>query len=147
MTDDILNKILKTKLYIIDEYDEEKIEEIVRNVDGKTLLVLDDVIADINKSRLTKKLFWNYRHIPLSVMVMSQKYTALNNALRNNINSLVMFKVVNNQELYFLYKDRIPIDEKKYYSMMDFVFDKKYNKLRINFEDNKYYKNDDEIEV
>jgi hypothetical protein len=83
------------------------------------LLIIDDMIRDIARSKKLSKIFLNRRNITydrkkedyagLSVMVISQKYNMLPLEFRNACSHMVIFKTENSQELKAI-KDEIMMD-------------------------------------
>jgi hypothetical protein len=92
-------------------------DELLKNViDGlkedenfNSLIVLDDVIRDLTRSKILTSVILNRRHISqnpkeedmasLSLMVTSQKYNMLALSLRCNMSHVIVFKTTNNAEL------------------------------------------------
>ncbi|MBL4862971.1 MAG: hypothetical protein JKY09_08155 [Crocinitomicaceae bacterium] len=76
---------------------------------GNNLLILDDVIKDITRTRSLSKIFLNRRHATydstkersggLSIMTMSQKYNLLPLEFRVVMSHVVLFKTENASEL------------------------------------------------
>ena len=84
-----------------------------------SLLVLDDVIRSISRSKNLSKVFLNRRHIThndqeegnggLSIMVTSQKFNLLCLEFRNSMSDVIIFKSSNGQELKAV-KDELMVD-------------------------------------
>lgn len=64
--------------------------------DEKTLLFIDDMTADLKKSKYIidtfKKLVYNRRHLKLNIIITAQSYVNLPLDIRKNIQNLIMFK-------------------------------------------------------
>jgi Cdc6-like AAA superfamily ATPase len=85
------------------------IESLQEGDNDNNLLVLDDVIKDLNRSKILSKIFLNRRHIThnsemegqggLAVIVLSQKFTLLNLEYRNAVSHFILFKTSNASEL------------------------------------------------
>jgi len=131
--------------------DYETVEEIIERVektredDDHTLLILDDVSAELQDMILLKKLmrlFLNRRHLKLSIIVLSHSLTgrgALPYTIRKNISHLMLFRPacgleVVNQEYLHLPRD-------KFKELTDYVYDKKHNHLLLETNTNQMYKN------
>ena len=122
----------------------EKIEE-SREDDEYTLLILDDVSADLQDMVILKKLmrlFLNRRHLMLSDICLSHSLTgkgALPYTIRKNISHLMLFRpacgleVVNNEYLH--------LPKTQFKELTDYVFDKKHNHLLLETNTNAMYKN------
>jgi hypothetical protein len=87
---------------IYNELNEETMMDIYNRVDGyskqdeKTLLFIDDMTADLKKSKyiidIFKKLVYNRRHLKLNIIITAQSYVNLPLDIRKNIQNLIMFK-------------------------------------------------------
>jgi hypothetical protein len=74
-----------------------------------SLLILDDVIKDINRSHIMSKIVLNRRHCTqnpgkdgqagMALMIISQKYKMLNFDYRPNCSHFILFKTENAQEM------------------------------------------------
>lgn len=100
------------------EYTDTLLSELVKEMksspgmNGNNLLILDDVVNDLNKSKILCKVFLNRRHCThnphragrggLSIMVTSQKYNLLKLMYRNACDHVILFKTTNNGELRFI---------------------------------------------
>lgn len=98
---------------IFSEYNEDILIDIINGLkDGpnyNSLLILDDVIRSISRSRNLSKVFLNRRHIThneneegnggLSVMLTTQKYNLAPLEFRNAMSDIIIFKSGNAQEI------------------------------------------------
>ena len=85
------------------------INEMKESDNGNNLLVLDDVIRDITRSKNLSKVFLNRRHIThnsekegqskLSIWIVSQKYSLLPMEFRNALSCCIIFRSCNNNEI------------------------------------------------
>ena len=126
---------------------EEIIETIEENREEEehTLLILDDVSAELQDAIILKKmmrLFLNRRHLLLSIIVLSHSLTgkgALPYTVRKNISHLMLFRpacgleVVNNEYLH--------LPRTQFKELTDYVFEKKHNHLLLETNTNSMYKN------
>ena len=90
------------------------------------LLVMDDIIKDLNRSKILSKVCLNRRHITqdeeqegnagLAIMILSQKFTLLNLEYRNAVSHFIIFKTSNATELK-------RIKEEICYDLEDYEFD------------------------
>lgn len=98
---------------VFSEYNEDILIDIINGLkDGpnyNSLLILDDVIRSISRSRNLSKVFLNRRHIThneneegnggLSVMLTTQKYNLAPLEFRNAMSDIIIFKSGNAQEI------------------------------------------------
>jgi GTPase SAR1 family protein len=98
---------------VFSEYNEDILIDIINGLkDGpnyNSLLILDDVIRSISRSRNLSKVFLNRRHIThneneegnggLSVMLTTQKYNLASLEFRNAMSDIIIFKSGNAQEI------------------------------------------------
>ena len=117
---------------IHEDWDEEFVNELYDNLDKtyKNCWVIDDLIAEINLSKLSKKMIFNHRHKNLSLFITSQSYIELAKRLRDNINVLVLFQT-NIKNYNFINEEKLNLPQDKLEEMIDFVFDSPYNFLII----------------
>lgn len=94
-------------------YSDQLLEELVesmRTADNlNNLIILDDVIKDLKRSKILAKIFLNRRHCThdkgkdgnggLSIITMSQKYNLLPLEVRLNQSHYIIFKSSNRQEI------------------------------------------------
>ena len=133
---------------IHDKYDEDLIKEIVTNLkegqNENSLLILDDSIRDINKSRssILNKCILNRRHCTynpdfdcnasLSIWVMSQKYNLLDLSYRNAASIVFLWKTENNKEKKAIKEELMAdLDDKTANELLKKAWEKKYNFLMI----------------
>jgi len=95
------------------KYSDDLLEDIVEVLqegeNENNLIVMDDCIKDLNRSRILSKVCLNRRHIThdpeqegnggLAIMILSQKFTLLNLEYRNSCSHFIIFKISNFQEL------------------------------------------------
>ncbi len=148
---------------IYDKYSDELMSEIIeKEKDGENLnnlVILDDSIRDITKSKIMNKLILNRRHatynkdLPhtsgLSVWIMSQKFNMLPLSFRSNMSDIILFKTENKKELTSikeeLMSDLTPEEQKE---VLKEAWSKKYGFLYIkmnNPKKDRYYSKFDKI--
>ena len=112
------------------KYTDELLTDIVDTLqegeNENNLIVMDDVIKDLNRSRILSKVCLNRRHIcqdeeqegnaGLAIMIISQKFTLLNLEYRNAVSHFIIFKTSNANELK-------RIKEEICYDLEDYEFD------------------------
>jgi hypothetical protein len=106
-----------------DQFEDSLLEHIVESLrigpNGNNLIILDDVIKDLKRSKILSKVFLNRRHCThsteqpgnggLAVMVTSQKYTLLPLEMRTACSHVIVFKSQNRQEIDRI-KDELMFD-------------------------------------
>ena len=144
-----------------DELLEGLIDEIREDENYNSLIVIDDCIRDLTRSKILTKTILNRRHCTqnsskddnasLSLMITSQKFNMLPLSLRSNMSHVIVFKTTNTAELNAI-KDELLADlnKKQQDDLLNFVFDKAYNFLYIDVyapRTSRYYKNFDLIAI
>jgi len=93
---------------------------------GQCLLVLDDMAANLRKSRATQlkleELCFNHRHMGLSIFFCVQTFVSLSPAMRKSARLMTLFSVDSNQERETIFKD-LPIKKEDHQALYDHVFD------------------------
>lgn len=144
-------------------YSDELLMEIVDNLqegdNTNNLIVLDDCIRDLSRSKILSKLYLNRRHAThneakdgfggLSIMTTSQKYTLLPLHLRNACSDFIIFKTSNKTEI-----DRIQdelcsdLNSDEFETLIRYCWSEPYSFLYIkinNKKSHKYFKKFDRI--
>ena len=132
--------------------------EKIHNSGERILLILDDVITDIKRNKevekILTKLLFNRRHIcgksedgesaGLSVWITSQVYNQIPRPIRACASQVCIFQSNNKKELETIYEELISLSRKEFRTLLDYVFDKKYQFLYINLDNtnpyNQYHK-------
>lgn len=151
LPDALLNKLSPRRVF--DKIDVKTLERIVektKETQDRTLLILDDNIADINSNKelksLIKKIVFNRRHIPMYVMLVSQKLREIPLPIRQMADSLFFFNFQNRKEVDALYDDFIQsLDRDEYKDLIRYMLDKNesgHDMLYINrHKKDKFYRN------
>ena len=131
---------------IFDKYSDDILEEIIEaerdDVNGNNLIIIDDSIKQIKNRPGFHRLILNRRHIThncaeegqagLSVIVMSQKYNALDLIARTNMSDVILFRTENAKELRAikeeLMSDLSPAQQDE---VLKIAWDQKYSFLLI----------------
>ena len=116
------------------------------------LFILDDVIADIYKSRATTDIMnftFNRRHLlhngMISIIVTSQKFTRIPTEIRSCSNVVIFFKL-NSMCIKKIFDDLIFEDKEKFDLILDEIFGKGDRDFIIyRLCNNTFYKNFDKI--
>lgn len=101
------------------------------------LLLLDDVgfSGDLKKKQLNgilSKIICNGRHIGISLIITTQKYTQASNCLRENLTSLAVSSCSNSQ-LETIYEDNSIISKKQFYKIFREATREKYSWFWVDF--------------
>jgi hypothetical protein len=94
-------------------YNEDMFRDVLKQIEeednGNSLIILDDVIDDLNRSKPLTESILNRRHIcqngkddvraTLSVWITSQKYNLLQLKIRSNMSHVAIFRTSNEDEL------------------------------------------------
>lgn len=89
---------------LMSRFDEEKLEQIWNsqqsNKEDRTLLIMDDVIADSNfqKSKMIPEVAFGGRHVGLMIIILSQNFTSIKPAIRNNARIAISFALSSKKE-------------------------------------------------
>lgn len=98
-----------------------------REEDENTVLILDDIGAQLRKSAGAEKqlvsLLQNRRHLFCSVFILVQKYKDLPSGIRNNMTFFVSFRPKNQLEMESICAEVFPFSKKYWQQVMDFVFE------------------------
>jgi hypothetical protein len=113
--------------------------------DAFTLLILDDVQASLRNKEVDKCLRgWlaNYRHKNLCVVVCVQSYIALSKPNRDLFRCLIQFQTPNKKELTRIHEEWCgAMTAEEFRDLFNYVFDKKYNFLFIDRQEQTFCKN------
>lgn len=161
LPDKFLNKLPDEQLHnrYTDELLEGLIDKMKKGDNTNNLIILDDVIKDLKRSKIVAKVFLNRRHCThskekdgvggLSIMTTSQKYNLLPLEVRLNQSHYILFKSSNRQEIDAirneLMTDLTPEQQEKIFEM---CWSKPYSFLMIDINrprDEKYYCRFDKI--
>jgi len=147
------------------KYSDDLLKEIIDDIQGdenyNSLIVLDDVVRDLTRSKILTSVILNRRHITqnsneddmasLSLMITSQKFNMLPLSLRCNMSHVIIFKTTNSAELRAM-KDEIMADlnPQQQDEILDLAWSEPYSFLFINVfapRNKRYYKKFDLIEI
>ena len=133
---------------IYEKYDEELVSELIKDLkDGEnenSLIILDDSIRDINKSKssILNKCILNRRHCTynpdkecnasLSIWILSQKYNLLDLSYRNAASVVFIWKTENSKEKKAIKEELMgDLSDKEAEELLKLAWKKKYNFLMI----------------
>lgn len=112
------------------------------------LIIFDDVIKDLNRSKILSKVCLNRRHATqdqeqegnagLALMIISQKFTLLNLEYRNACSHFIIYKVNNATELKRI-REEIAYDliDEEFNTLTKLAWKQKYSFLFIDLNKNK----------
>ena len=144
-----------------DELLEKIIDDICKDDNYNSLIVIDDCIRDLTRSKILSKTILNRRHCTynkdeddsasLSLMITSQKYNLLPLSLRSNMSHVIVFKTTNSAELNAV-KDEVMADlnKEQQNEILDLAWSKSHGFLFIDVfapRDKRYFANFDQIEI
>lgn len=144
-----------------DDLLEKIIDDICKDENYNSLIVIDDCIRDLTRSKILSKTILNRRHCTynkdeadsasLSLMITSQKYNLLPLSLRSNMSHVIVFKTTNSSELNAI-KDEVMADlnKEQQNEILDLAWSKSHGFLFIDVfasKDKRYYANFDLIEI
>lgn len=147
------------------KYADELLDEIIDTIHDDTnynsLIVIDDCIRDITRSKILSKTILNRRHCTynpdeddpasLSLMITSQKYNLLPLSFRCNMSHVIVFKTTNTAELNAM-KDELMADlnREQQNELLDLAWGRPHGFLMIDVfapRERRYFANFDSIEI
>ena len=139
---------------IYNELDNGTIEDIYNKIDDyskkdeKTILFIDDMTADLKKSKFIidtfKKLVFNRRHLKLNIIIIAQSFVNVPLDLRKNIQNMIMFKPPK-KELEIVFNELFESKKDMFMDVLRLAFDEKHNFLFLNVPSQRLFKNFDEL--
>lgn len=141
----------KKHMQFSDELIEEIIYDLQEGPNENNLLILDDVIKDLKRSKILSKICLNRRHVThnpdedcqsgLSIFIISQKFTLLPLEYRNAISDCIIFKTSNFTELKRI-REEICSDltDEEFTTITKAAWKNKYSFLYIKINENKQNK-------
>lgn len=120
-------KFKEFNLETIDEL--QKMLEQNREDELHTVIIFDDVGAQIRKSQLAEKklisLCQNRRHLFCSIFFLVQKWKDLGTGIRSSMSHFITFRPKNNMEMESIMQETMPYKKCNWQQIMNFVFDNK----------------------
>jgi len=139
---------------IYNELTDQSINMVYNNIDKassadeKTLLFIDDMTADLKKSKFIietlKRMIYNRRHLKLNIIITAQSYVNLPLDLRKNITNLVLFRPPK-KEMELIFTEMIETKKELFCDVMKIAYDKAHNFLFVNVPSQRMFKNFDEL--
>lgn len=116
--------------------------------DFRALLIIDDLANELKSTRHTEltKLILKSRHLHLSIIMISHKFTYFQRIHRTNFTHFIMYRSKSKAEIKTIYDDIIDLDENKFQQFYEYSTAEKYNFLYIicNSNPQLYFKNFEE---
>jgi hypothetical protein len=134
----------------IADYIKEDIEndEDFENDDFRALLIIDDLANELKSVKHTNltKLILKSRHLHLSIIMISHKFTYFQRIHRTNFTHFIMYRSKSKNEIKSIYEDIIDLPEEKFNNFYEYATKDKYNFLYVicNSNPQMYYKNFEE---
>lgn len=136
-------------------YDELNIENLsyvyekIKNTDPdkNNLIILDDQTAHLKDNdvmKLLNEINYNRRHLRCSIWYLCQNYMSIPKPVRQIFKNCFIFKT-SKEELGTIFKELIEGFKYNIEDLMKFVYDVPHNFLFINTDNQKFFKNWDEI--
>ena len=112
-----------------------------------TLLILDDVGASLKNFSILntlQKIIYNRRHLKVSIFVLLQNFTSIPLSVRKLFNNVIMFKPAK-KEFETLFDELFEQHKDKTLDIMKFAFQKPHDYLFLNVDNQRMFKDFDEI--
>lgn len=123
-------------------------DEDFENEDFRALLIIDDLANELKSIRHTNltKLILKSRHLHLSIIMISHKFTYFQRIHRTNFTHFIMYRSKSKNEIKSIYDDIIDLPEEKFKQFYEYATAEKYNFLYIicNSNPQQYFKNFEE---
>jgi hypothetical protein len=136
------------------ELNENSITDIYNRIDSyskddeKTLLFIDDMTADLKKSKnielILKRIIYNRRHLKCNIIITAQSYVNIPLDIRKCISNCILFKPPK-KEMEILFSELVESKKEIFDDIMRMAYDKKHNFLFINVPSQRMFKNWDEL--
>jgi len=150
--DDVFKKHNKDKMF--DELTYENLDEVIERIKAtdpkeNNCIIFDDMSAYLKSAetlRLFKELIFNRRHLHTSIYFLNQTFFSIPKELRRLFSNIFAFKCSAN-EMKNLFEEVVEDDEikKRVSPIMKVVYDKPYQYLFINTDNQRFYKCFDRI--
>tara|TARA_R100001163_G_scaffold11166_1_gene10203 strand:- start:3597 stop:4397 length:801 start_codon:yes stop_codon:yes gene_type:complete len=158
-----LNKLRLNEERMFLKFNDETLEDIIEtereDENLNNLIILDDCIRDLTKSKILCKTILNRRHATqnpqeegqsgLAIMITSQKYNALPLMLRCNMSHIIVFRTENQKELNAIKEELMgDLDDKTANEVLKTAWNKKHGFLFIDATKptkDRYYQNFNKI--
>ena len=118
--------------------------------DENTLIYIDDLASELKTGgkeleTLYKKIAYNRRHLRTSIINCVQRFNSIPKGIRQMTTDLIFFKCSKNENI-IMYDELLDIPKDKYLKLCQFCFRNKHDTITVNLNENKYYRNFNEIQ-
>ena len=138
------------------ELDEETLESIINQISGwsndddNTVIIIDDCTSSLKKKVvqvLLGKIISVRRHYKTSIILSVQWLNSISLNMRKQINYIIAFKFKNNKELRCVAEEFTKYDYNEFQEIAEYVFDKPYEFMVIDRDNNRIFKKFNEIQI
>lgn len=158
--DDKFMKIKHEPSNVFNKFDPDIVEEIFKQQIAikmsmpkriaPVLIIFEDMASEqiFNRSKLMESLAFKSRHLQISFIILTQKYTSISTSLRRNADVTILLSPRNFAELDTIVEENFcKEDRKKAKNLMKDIFKKDFNNIMITYKRNypKYKKNLTEV--
>lgn len=134
---------------IFKEYNIEALQEIIdeqeanRDDPNEVLIILDDMIADIERdnSKTFTRMILNRRHLNLSIICTTQSYARVKLKLRKAFSDFILFNTINNKEIAFYFQELTPYDKNEVKLITKHLLQDPHDFIMINAYTGNMYRN------
>lgn len=147
LKDDIFKSIPEDQKY--EELTVENLMEVKDNLEGNSLLILDDVtvfLKDKSVEKLLKELAFNRRHLHLSIIFLVQSWVSIPPQIRRVFNNIFIFKT-NKNEMERIWDETIELPKDLILPVMKIVFSNPHSYLFVNTDSQRYFHMFDELVI
>lgn len=131
-----------------DELTEENLENVLSNLhEGCNVIIFDDMTAYLKDNEIQKKLkemVMNRRHMHLSLIFLCQTFKSVPLQVRKLFNNLIVFKCSVN-EMKDIFDELVEGRKNEMLDIMKLVYDKPHQYLFINLDNQRMFKDFDEL--
>jgi len=135
-------------------FTDQSINQVFQNIDSaskedeKTLLFIDDMTADLKKSKFIietlKRMIYNRRHLKLNIIITAQSYVNMPLDIRKNITNLILFKP-SKSEMRIVFEELVESKKELFNEVMKIAYDQTHNFIFLNIPSQRMFKNFDEL--
>lgn len=102
----------------------EDLIEDIKETDDKTLIIIDDCVADIKDVDWFMRLIFNRRHIGggISLIITSQVYNRIQLAVRKCASDLILFNTANKKELNAIFEEYCNVSKEDFNAIIKHSF-------------------------
>ena len=154
MKENIFDDLPPEQVY--NELNDQTLESIIDQISGwsdeneNTVIVIDDFATSLkNKAvtRLINQICANRRHYKTSIILSVQWLNSISLNMRKQINYIIAFKFKNNKELRCVADEFTKYDYNEFQEIAEYVFDKPYEFMVIDRDNNRIFKKFNEIQI